>query len=333
MKIKASQLMTVLLLGALLLTGCSSNQSKSNSSSSKKLDTTAVSHKKVSSVKNSKILWNNDKDARLKTFISQWAPTMSQSYVEYDGSDSLKTSAGTTYPDDLKQVLIDGNKTSIGWNKKGNGNYKYNVVAIYNYNSTESSAENHITYFFAFHEGQPIVLVDQSTNGTPNLTATKNATVKSGFENIVNGKEAKVSSTTSTAINNSNSNDNNSSKNDNSSSSTQAGYDFKTVGVMLYEFDRNFDMSDDPQLKINTSEGRYWIGTGSANSTLSYTVEGDTAHYWTKPYNGNDIRPDGTDGPAPETEHTIKIADLTSKYYSTDDQKQMVDQVTGHIEC
>jgi len=331
MKIKTS--ITVLLLGTLLLTGCSSNQSKSNNSSSKKSATTAVSHKKVSSIKNRKVLWNSDKDARLKTFINQWAPTMNQSYVEYDGSDSLKTSSGTTYPDDLKYVTIDGNNASIGWNKTGNGNYKYNVVAIYNDNGTESSAENHITYLFAFHEGQPIVLVDQSTNGTPTLTATKNGTVKSGFENIVNGKEAKVSSTTSTANNNSNSNDNNSNENDNNSSSTQAGSDFKTVGVMLYEFDRNFDMSDDPQLKINTSEGRYWIGTGSVNSNLSYTVDGDTAHYWTKPYNGSDRRPDGTNGPASETEHTIKIADLTSKYYSTDDQKQMVDQVTEDIEC
>ena len=74
---------------------------------------------------------------KLKEFINQWAPTMHQSYVKYDGKHSLNISNGTTYPDDLKHVKIGNNNASIGWNKTGKGNYQYNVVAIYNYNENE----------------------------------------------------------------------------------------------------------------------------------------------------------------------------------------------------
>jgi len=331
MKIKTSQVTTVLLLGILLLTGCSS-QNTSHNSSSKKVTTTTVSHKKVSSIKSSKELWNSDKDAKLTAFINQWAPTMNQSYVKYDGNHSLKTSTGATYPDELKHVTVEGNKASIGWNKTDKGNYEYNVVAIYNYDGTKPPLPNHITYFFAFHNGKPIVLVDQSTNGTPDLLATQNTALKSGFENIVNSKKTNVSSVTTSSRNDNNANTNNSNDNNKSNSdSTQSVSDPKMVGVMLYELDRNFDISGTPNLQINIANGRYWIGTGSSNSTLPYTIEGNTAHYWTVLYTGNDIRPDGTTGPSPETEHTISLDDLAAKYYSTDDQKQELDQVTSQI--
>lgn len=330
MIIKASHVMSVLLLGTLLLAGCSSN---SNNSTGKKSATTSISHqkngiKKTSSIKNSKVLWNSDKDVKLKEFINQWAPTMHQSYVKYDGKHSLNISNGTTYPDDLKHVKIGNNSASIGWNKTGKGNYQYNVVAIYNYN--ESSLSDHITYFFTFHNGKPIVLVDQTTNGTPNLFPTENNVLKTGFENIANGKVADVSVTTSSS--NSNASDN---SNDNKNSSTQSVSDPKIVGIMLCEY-RNSDMSDIPHLQLNTpdlddNDGRYYIGTGSSNSTLPFTIEGNTAHYWTRLYSGNDIRPDGTEGPSPETEHIINLNSLTARYYSTSDQKQTVDQTAEQM--
>lgn len=328
MKSKTSRVMTALLLGTILLAGCSNNAS---TSASKKTTVTAVSHKKKSAtVKNSKALWNDTKDAKLKQFIEQWAPTMGQSYVEYDGKHALKLSTGVAYPNDLKHVTVNGDNVSIGWNKKGNGNYKYNVVAIY------KETTKHITYFFTFHNGKPVVLVDQSTNETPDLLPTQNPAIKAGFENIVKGKTAEVPSTT-TSNDNGNSSNNNSSSNtsddkdsDSNSSSTQSVSDPKLVGMMLYEYDRNFDMSDIPHLQIlKNDDGRYYIGTGSVTSNLSFTIEGNTAHYWTVLYTGNDTRPDGTVGPSPETEHTISIADLTAKYYSTDDQKQTLDQTAA----
>ncbi|GEO79831.1 hypothetical protein FD29_GL001030 [Companilactobacillus mindensis DSM 14500] len=328
MKSKTSRVMTALLLGTILLAGCSNNAS---TSASKKTTVTAVSHKKKSAtVKNSKALWNDTKDAKLKQFIEQWAPTMGQSYVGYDGKHALKLSTGVAYPNDLKHVTVNGDNVSIGWNKKGNGNYKYNVVAIY------KETTKHITYFFTFHNGKPVVLVDQSTNETPDLLPTQNPAIKAGFENIVKGKKAEVPSTT-TSNDNGNSSNNNSSSNtsddkdsDSNSSSTQSVSDPKLVGMMLYEYDRNFDMSDIPHLQIlKNDDGRYYIGTGSVTSNLSFTIEGNTAHYWTVLYTGNDTRPDGTVGPSPETEHTISIADLTAKYYSTDDQKQTLDQTAA----
>lgn len=333
MRIKTSRVMAVLLLGTLFLTGCSSN---ANNSASKKTTTTAVSHKKssakkTSAVKESKGLWNSDKDAKLKDFIDQWAPTMNQSYVKYDGKHALKTSAGTAYPTDLKHVTVNSSNASIGWNKTGNGKYEYNVVAIYNYNETASSAK-HITYFFAFHNGQPVALVDQSTNGTPDLLPTQNAEVASGFENIVNGQTAEVSDETATSNSNTSDGDkDNSSK----SSSTQSISDPKIVGIMLYEMRGNFEITGDTYLQLessnNSSDGRYYVSTKVQSSNLPFTVEGNTAHYWTRLYNGVDTRPDGTIGTSPETEHTISIEDLAAKYYSTNDQKKTIDQLAAQM--
>lgn len=48
-------------------------------------------------------------------------------------------------------------------------------------------AHNHhyqITYVFAFHDGQPVALVDQSRDGGPRLTETQNNEVKSNFAEI-----------------------------------------------------------------------------------------------------------------------------------------------------
>lgn len=331
MKIKTSRVVATLLLGTIFLVGCSNNAS---TSTSKKTTVTTVSHpKKSATVKNSKGLWNDSKDAKLKQFIDQWAPTMNQSYVKYDGKHALKTTTGTTYPADLKRATVNGSHASIGWSKNGQANYKYNVVAIYNYQGTDK----HITYFFAFHNSKPIVLVDQSGSKTPDLTPTENNAVESGFENIVKGKTAEVPTATTASDNNS-SNSNNSDNssndkdNDSNSSSTQSVSDPKLVGMMLYEYDRNFDMSDIPHLQIlKNDDGRYYIGTGSITSNLSFTIEGNTAHYWTLLYTGNDTRPDGTKGPSPETEHTISIADLTAKYYSTADQKQTLDQTAAEM--
>lgn len=65
----------------------------------------------------------------------------------------------------------------------GKGSYDYNVVALYNYDKPGNVA-GYITYAFAFHDGSPVALVDQSTNGVPDWTPTKNEDVASHFEDI-----------------------------------------------------------------------------------------------------------------------------------------------------
>lgn len=131
-------------------------------------------------------LWNNNKDEQLESFINKWAPTMHQSYEKYDGQNQLKVSTGVTYPQDLDEEQVEGQPGLMGWAPTGKGDYDYNVVAIYNYDGTEPPLPNRITYFFAFHDGKPVVLVDQSNNGDPNCKPTSNQDVASNFERIAN---------------------------------------------------------------------------------------------------------------------------------------------------
>lgn len=132
-------------------------------------------------------LWNGAKDRQLEEFINSWAPTMHQSYQKYDGSNQLHVSVGGNYPSDLKrEITPDGG--SIGWAPSGKGPYDYNVVAIYNYDGTEPPLPNRITYFFAFHHGKPVALVDQSRDGDPRCHPTANTDVANNFTRIANSK-------------------------------------------------------------------------------------------------------------------------------------------------
>lgn len=132
----------------------------------------------------SSALWNGAKDRQLEEFINSWAPKMHQSYVKYDGSNELHTSVGCDYPSMLsKEVTPDGG--SIGWAPSGKGPYAYNVVAIYNYNhQVGEGPAGRITYFFAFHDGKPVALVDQTTNGDPTCKPTANVDVATNFTRI-----------------------------------------------------------------------------------------------------------------------------------------------------
>ena len=172
-------------LSTLALAGCGNDhhqQSQAQSqTSSKKVAASQTTHHQAAA------LWNSDKDQQLAKFINQWAPTMKQAYTKYDGKHELKLATGVKYPSQLKATTVNGQHDSIGWSPKGTGKYAYNVVALYNDNQ---GSNQHITYAFAFHDGQPVALVDQSTNGTPNWTPTRNADVANGFSQIAAGKGA-----------------------------------------------------------------------------------------------------------------------------------------------
>ena len=317
MKIKQFGLVATLFLGALMLSGCG-NQNSSKSESHPKTTVKATKSKSTKTKKKNttdqkSTLWNDTKDKQLERFINQWAPTMKQSYVKYNGTDSLKTSVGTTYPDDLSKVSVEGTNSSIGWSKTGKGNYSYNVVAIYNYDGTRPPLPNHITYFFTFHDGEPIVLVDQSRDGTPNLLETKNTKVKESFNAIVDGSYKADSGASS---------DTSDTKTDDSASK-ETVTDPKMIGTMVYELcTHNTNLQSLEFLSVYTSGGRYWIGTGTSASNVGFTIDGNTVHYWTRRYNEET---DNTD----EIEHTMSIEDLEKQFYSTADQKQYVQSIAN----
>lgn len=193
MKRKSLYLIGSVAVMSLILAGCGessptnhSTQTQSSSSTTQSMSQSSQSDNHSDS-KQSSELWNDSKDQQLSEFINKWAPTMGQSYTKYDGQNDLRTKSGMHYPSDLGQTTVNGSNASIGWAPSGKGSYDYNVVALYNYDRPGNAA-THITYAFAFHDGQPVALVDQSTNGTPDWTSTKNADVASNFERIANNK-------------------------------------------------------------------------------------------------------------------------------------------------
>lgn len=177
---------------ALTLTACGqkkTSSSNNNHDSSKSAQTVSKDQNKNSSSaqsasdNQSSALWDDKKNEELASFMSSWGPTMGQNYRSYDGANALHVSSGLDYPQDLQREIVDGGGT-IGWAPSGKGNYDYNVVAIYNFDGDKPPLPNRITYFFAFHNGQPVALVDQSRDGDPHCHPTVNKDVASNFERI-----------------------------------------------------------------------------------------------------------------------------------------------------
>nr|WP_153454780.1 DUF4767 domain-containing protein [Companilactobacillus mishanensis] len=304
-----------------MLAGCS-NSTKSvpvqNGTSAKKSSTDTTST--TSSPKKSSTLWDNKKDNKLSDFMSQWGPTMNQSYTKYDGKHSLDTSTGIKYPDDLNKVTVNGSNASIGWSKTGKGNNEYNVVAIYNYVGTVPPLPSHITYFFAFHNGKPVALVDQTRDGNPRLVTTSNNKVKTSFARIADGKSAgTVTGSTS----------NNSSKQSSSSNkvSNEDVSDPKMIGVMVHQLAMpDDDVEAEQNLAVSGDSSKYFVGVGTSVSTIPYSINGDTIHYYTR---------DTSSGKATYEqdyiEHTISKQELLGKYYSTSAQKKLVQDVANRM--
>lgn len=184
MKHKSLYLIGSVSMLSLILAGCGKSSPTNHSTQTQSNSTTQTTGHNSS--KKSSQLWNKSKDQQLSDFINQWAPTMGQSYTKYDGHTDIRTKSGMHYPSDFDQTTVNGTHDSMGWAPSGKGSYDYNVVALYNYDRPGGAA-GHITYAFAFHDGQPVALVDQSTNGTANWTPTKNADVSSNFARIDNG--------------------------------------------------------------------------------------------------------------------------------------------------
>ena len=187
-------LASLMMASALALAGCgqqsTSQKQSTHQSSTSQQQSSAPSQKEAAASSSSATKeshattpWDKQKDQELTDFINQWAPTMGQSYVKYDGVNPLRTHPGLTYPDGFNVATVNDEKVSMGWAPTGEGPYNYNVVAMYNYDYSSHFAQ-HITYAFAFHDGQPVALVDEMTNGYPIFHPTKNADVANAFARI-----------------------------------------------------------------------------------------------------------------------------------------------------
>lgn len=89
------------------------------------------------------------------------------------------------------------------WSNDGTDNAEYNVVAIYCDSDTAQSMDEHL-YLFTFHNGNPVVLITQQTNGNVTKSAdngpddglhfkeTVNQDLSNGFKAIANRKTLKL---------------------------------------------------------------------------------------------------------------------------------------------
>ena len=126
--------------------------------------------------------------------MNRFGTKMKQKYKEYNGQESIETLAGEKYPDDFNnrtfKMCSDNSKKTetinIGWDPSLKKDYDYHVVSIFNCNV--GNPEQHITYLFNVHDGQPVALVDQTTNGSDCMVKeTANQEVRTAFANIFEG--------------------------------------------------------------------------------------------------------------------------------------------------
>lgn len=123
-------------------------------------------------------MWSASQAQQLAAFVAQYGKQNDLKFYQYDGKTSFNL--GDNYPN-FNSLHVKGNSSAtIGMSTNGAGNYDYNVVAVFNHTPTNSKQfiEWHDTYFFAFHNGQPVVLVDYSTNGKPALVDVSQVTSK-----------------------------------------------------------------------------------------------------------------------------------------------------------
>ena len=111
-----------------------------------------------------KTKWDKNKTKKLKVAVKKWSRTVEQNYRFYDGVHPLNTKNGSTYPAVFKQHSFVLNKQTIkiGYSPLGKDKYQYNVVAIAN---ADFDAW-HNTYLFCLKKNKPVILFDQSKQGT-----------------------------------------------------------------------------------------------------------------------------------------------------------------------
>ncbi|XRJ98216.1 DUF4767 domain-containing protein [Latilactobacillus sakei] len=204
----------------LLLAGCSqkvegpkstaksSSTSQQVKTSKKAKKTTTSSAKKVSrkqvtqTSSSTKAVWSSAKSQALKSYMADFSQSMNQQYVEYAPGQSGEY-YGIQFPDYLEKdkVAVDDQHVTAAWSENGVGQADYQVVGIYSDYNTAPSMGAHL-YLFTIHDGQPVVLITEQTQGMPDnlmhFKETANTDLKQNFTQIVGGGSAATANTTKT---------------------------------------------------------------------------------------------------------------------------------------
>lgn len=244
---KKGFLLVPLLTSAVLLGGCGNSQTSHSTHQNNTVKTNKVSDKinrknqqstTVTTTNNQQehALWNQSKNQKLASFMQKWGTTMNQQYKSY-GPENNTNFYGIAFPQQFNQTLlkVDNQPVSMKWSNDGTGNADYNVVAIYCDSDTAQAMNEHL-YLFTFHNGNPVVLITQQTNGNVTKAAnngpddglhfkeTSNQDLANGFKAIANGETPK--------LNNQNNSNNQADAPDNFPASMQGTW---------YTYDKNSD--------------------------------------------------------------------------------------------
>lgn len=205
----------ILLIGmGVLLTGCTSNEKRNDTTIETKKSTVQSTEQTTSEMKQSlgtstsessttessteevkNTLWDHNKSAQLETFVIQWGKTLGQTYKSYSDTNPV-SQYGTPLPnaviDGSWKFLVDNAQMPIQWSTTGenNGTVVFQLVAVYSDMEISSDMIRH-TYFFGFKDNQPKIYITQQNQGNENnymyFSETQNQQLKQGFVDIVNG--------------------------------------------------------------------------------------------------------------------------------------------------
>lgn len=139
-------------------------------------------------------IWNNEKSRLLEQFVIQWGETSfnpAQEYQEYYPNPNGHDFLGYSFPEDLNNIKVAVNDQPVSMNisKDGTNKYDYNVVAIFSDAGLSQSTVGVHLYMMTIHNGQPVVLVTQQNQGTPDkmlhFSPTKNTDIEGKFDSLV----------------------------------------------------------------------------------------------------------------------------------------------------
>jgi|GEM_PF-4921919 len=140
--------------------------------------------------------WSSAKLADLSNFMSQWEMTMGQQYQgTYD--NQVVDRLGYTFLNMIQngkldgKIALNGTVTDVVWDADGKSSGDYQAVAFAS--GTISGQMYPTSYLFVIDHGNPVVYVTQTTNGDVlYFTPTENNDLQSGFENVMSGQSATV---------------------------------------------------------------------------------------------------------------------------------------------
>lgn len=198
-----------MLVGVLLLGGCSTNankptskatskESQSSSVTKKTSKTTSQlsqsSHEKKTVAQSRPVaatLWNKTKEQKLAKFMQTWQSEMGQTYKETYNGDK-PDHMGFVFPDVIKDGKLNGKvkwgnrKINLTWSNNGENGNEFQIVEVAT--GGKSGTGFPTTYLFCLHNNRPVVFMTQTTNGgILYLQDTQNAELQAGFAEIVTG--------------------------------------------------------------------------------------------------------------------------------------------------